>query len=107
MSDYGLKKFGFDATSYTTAMAVTNTTVYTPPTGKKIFVRAYRISSDTAMTVTLKLGTRTFELLYVGATGGIVVAAEEVLAYGAVDETVNITTSANGNVSVALAGYIA
>lgn len=88
---------------YSTAQ--TNTVVQTPASGKKLMVFGYIVSADTAMTVTITLGSTVHQKLYVGVTGGANLISEIPVFYGANDEALKLSTSAAGNASITLLSY--
>lgn len=83
----------------------TDTVLYTPASGKSVQITGYVISSDTAMTVTIKTGTTTQLKFYVAATGGANLASAQPFVFGAANDAVKVTTSAAGNVAIRVFGY--
>ena len=82
---------------------VTNSVIWTPPTGKKAVITDMVISTNAVNTVTLKHGSTTFlGPLYFAANGGLSSNLKTPVK-GAADETITITTTA-GNTSVTLNG---
>lgn len=91
--------------SFDYSTSQTNAVVVTPASGKSLQLTGYIISSDTAMTVTIKTGTTTQLKFYVAAAGGANLTGEKPFVFGAANETLNVTTSTNGNIFIKLFGY--
>lgn len=85
--------------------AQTDAVISTPATGKSLQLTGYVVSSDSAMTITIKTGTTTQLKLYVAAAGGANLTSEQPFIFGAANETLNVTTSGAGNVFIRLFGY--
>ena len=97
--------FGAEDTAVTYATAQTNAVVLTPVTGRSISIQGYCITADTAMLVTVKIGTTVCLRFYFPANGGANCASEAPISVGAANETINVTTSTNGNVTFSFWGY--
>ncbi len=82
----------------------TNTNIVASIAGTTIRIEEMYISSDTEMTVTLLNADAHTVLsrLYVGARGGVVLPHTYISAYG---EGIDYTTSAGGNVYLAIEYY--
>lgn len=101
----GKKYFSASDTKYT-ATTATTATAYTPTTGRKIYILGYKISSDTAQTVSLLFTSTTFDVFYVAANGGANNSGSFPYAISPnPSDTFRVTTSAAGNCTVTIWGY--
>jgi len=80
-------------------------TVWDPTAGTKWVVTDLIISTDTAMTVTVKDGTTAILVLYLAANGGMVSNFQTPLESSAADNNLTVTASAAGNIAVTATGY--
>lgn len=87
--------------------AQTDKVIWTPASGSRIAVMGCSISSLTAQTTLVKLGSTTvIPIQYTGANGNVTLGGGATpLAVGAVDETLNYTTTAGVATSVVCWGY--
>jgi len=85
--------------------ATSGVTVWDPTAGKKWVVTDLIISTDTAMTVTIKDGTTAILVLYLAANGGAVSNFQTPLQSSTADNNLTVTASAAGNIAVTATGY--
>ena len=90
--------------NYSTAQ--TDTVIWTPATGKTIVLMGAVFSTDTAMSVSLSSDANyIIPPLYFSLNGGANISGISPIWKGAIDSTLTITSSDNGNHSVMLWGY--
>jgi len=87
------------------ADATGGVTVWDPTAGKKFVVTDLIISTDTAMTVTIKDGATNIMVLYLAANGGAVSNFQTPLQSSTADNNLTVTASTSGNIAVTATGY--
>jgi len=87
------------------ADATGGVTVWDPTAGKKFVVTDLIISTDTAMTVTVKDGATNIMVLYLAANGGAVSNFQTPLQSSTADNNLSVTASTSGNIAVTATGY--
>ena len=85
--------------------ATSGVTIWDPTAGKKWVVTDLIISTDTAMTVTIKDGANAVMVLYLAANGGAVSNFQTPLQSSAANNNLTVTASATGNIAVTATGY--
>jgi len=89
--------------TYSTAQ--TDTAIWTPATDKKFVITDICISTDTAMTITLKDGGTQIYQWHFAANGGAVLNLQTPYESSAANNSLTITTSTDGNVAITVQGY--
>ncbi len=90
--------------TYSTAQ--TNTTLWTPATGKRIYLTAVEAASLAAITVSLKrAGSQTFLSIVLTATFTTFGESFSSPVKFAANEAISLTTSASGTMYITLIGY--
>ena len=87
------------------ADATGGVTIWDPTSGKKFVVTDLIISTDTAMTVTIKDGATNIMVLYLAANGGAVSNFQTPLESSTADNNLTVTASTAGNIAVTATGY--